>query len=50
MLFQWFDRAKIGIFIHMGVFSVPGYLSEWFWCYWKCPWKLDPKAAAFMKK
>jgi len=31
---QWYDEAKIGIFIHWGVFSVPGYMSEWFWNYW----------------
>ena len=27
----WFDEAKIGVFIHWGVFSVPAYGSEWFW-------------------
>lgn len=27
----WFDRAKFGIFIHWGVFSVPSFGSEWFW-------------------
>jgi alpha-L-fucosidase len=26
---QWYDDAKIGIFIHWGVFSVPSYHSEW---------------------
>jgi alpha-L-fucosidase len=26
----WFDEAKIGIFIHWGVYSVPAYGSEWF--------------------
>ncbi|VDD80053.1 unnamed protein product [Mesocestoides corti] len=31
----WYDEAKIGIFIHWGVFSVPSYVSEWFWWYWK---------------
>jgi hypothetical protein len=31
---DWFDRAKIGIFVHWGVYSVPGYGSEWFWYYW----------------
>ncbi len=35
--FKWFDKSKIGIFIHFGVFSVPSFASEWFWCYWKCP-------------
>jgi len=32
---QWYDEAKIGIFIHWGVYSVPSYGSEWFWWYWK---------------
>ncbi|CAB1320329.1 unnamed protein product [Coregonus sp. 'balchen'] len=46
----WYDEAKIGIFVHWGVFSVPGYgqFSEWFW-YW---WKGAQRAAEveFMKK
>ncbi|XP_049458233.1 tissue alpha-L-fucosidase-like isoform X2 [Epinephelus fuscoguttatus] len=34
---QWFDQAKIGIFVHWGVFSVPGFgqYSEWFWYWWR---------------
>ncbi|XP_015241081.1 PREDICTED: plasma alpha-L-fucosidase [Cyprinodon variegatus] len=32
---DWFDQAKFGIFIHWGVFSVPSFGSEWFWCYWQ---------------
>ena len=28
---QWWADAKIGIFIHWGVFSVPSFHSEWFW-------------------
>jgi alpha-L-fucosidase len=34
---QWFDDSKIGIFIHWGVFSVPGFgsPSEWFWYSWQ---------------
>ncbi|CAG2169798.1 unnamed protein product, partial [Oppiella nova] len=31
----WYDEAKVGIFIHWGVFSVPAYMGEWFWWYWK---------------
>ncbi|XP_068189428.1 tissue alpha-L-fucosidase-like [Antennarius striatus] len=33
----WFDEAKVGIFVHWGVFSVPsiGQYSEWFWYWWK---------------
>lgn len=32
---QWYDKAKIGIFLHWGVFSVPSFGSEWFWMNWK---------------
>ncbi|XP_018333024.1 plasma alpha-L-fucosidase-like isoform X2 [Agrilus planipennis] len=32
---SWYDEAKIGIFIHWGVFSVPSFGSEWFWQFWK---------------
>jgi len=32
---QWYDEAKIGIFIHWGVFSVPSYHGEWFWENWR---------------
>ncbi|XP_026163933.1 plasma alpha-L-fucosidase [Mastacembelus armatus] len=31
----WYDQAKVGIFIHWGVFSVPSFGSEWFWWYWQ---------------
>ncbi|XP_042225622.1 alpha-L-fucosidase-like isoform X1 [Homarus americanus] len=31
----WYDGAKIGIFIHWGVFSVPSFGSEWFWQNWQ---------------
>src|SRR5688500_17810024 len=33
----WFDEVKIGVFLHWGVYSVPGFggSSEWFWAYWK---------------
>ncbi|XP_035039346.2 tissue alpha-L-fucosidase [Hippoglossus stenolepis] len=45
----WYDEAKIGIFVHWGVFSVPGYgqFSEWLW-YW---WRHDKRAdiVEFMK-
>ncbi len=26
---QWYDDAKVGIFIHWGVFSVPAFKNEW---------------------
>ncbi|XP_044728938.1 putative alpha-L-fucosidase [Chrysoperla carnea] len=32
---KWYDQAKIGIFIHWGVFSVPSFGNEWFWYFWK---------------
>ncbi|KAI8745452.1 alpha-L-fucosidase [Biomphalaria glabrata] len=32
---SWYDDAKLGIFIHWGVFSVPSFSSEWFWWNWK---------------
>uniref|UniRef100_A0A336KX07 Putative alpha-L-fucosidase n=1 Tax=Culicoides sonorensis TaxID=179676 RepID=A0A336KX07_CULSO len=31
----WYDNAKVGIFIHWGVYSVPNYGDEWFWYNWK---------------
>lgn len=32
---EWYDKAKIGIFLHWGVYSVPSFGSEWFWVNWK---------------
>lgn len=32
---DWYDQAKVGIFIHWGVYSVPSYGSEWFWTNWR---------------
>ncbi|XP_055982027.1 plasma alpha-L-fucosidase [Sorex fumeus] len=43
----WFDQAKFGIFIHWGVYSVPGFGSEWFWWYWQK--EKIPKFVNFMK-
>ncbi|XP_070620217.1 tissue alpha-L-fucosidase isoform X2 [Erythrolamprus reginae] len=31
----WFDAAKVGVFVHWGLFSVPAWGSEWFWWHWK---------------
>lgn len=45
---KWFDQAKFGIFIHWGVFSVPSYLSEWFWWQWQGYEPTKP-AVEFMK-
>ena len=27
---QWYDNIKFGIFIHWGVYSVPGFGNEWY--------------------
>lgn len=32
---KWYDEAKIGIFMHWGVFSVPSYDNGWFWYRWQ---------------
>lgn len=32
---SWYDSAKVGIFIHWGVFSVPSFANEWFWYQWQ---------------
>ncbi|XP_049879995.1 tissue alpha-L-fucosidase-like [Pectinophora gossypiella] len=44
LLPQWYDRAKIGIFVHWGVYSVPGYHSEWLWNIWQDPTAKGHKA------
>ncbi|XP_026494871.2 tissue alpha-L-fucosidase [Vanessa tameamea] len=44
---EWYDTAKIGIFLHWGVFSVPSFGSEWFWSNWKSG---DNKTVEFMSK
>ncbi|XP_066901637.1 alpha-L-fucosidase [Halyomorpha halys] len=41
---DWFDKAKIGVFIHWGVYSVPSFGSEWFWMHWKGKPSPNPKA------
>lgn len=49
--FGRYDEAKVGIFMHWGVYSVPSFISEWFWLYWKEE-SLKPDhlaAVAFMK-
>jgi len=45
---QWFDEAKVGIFLHWGVFSVPSFKSEWFWWSWKG--SKDQDTVEFMEK
>lgn len=35
---SWFDESKLGIFLHWGVYAVPGYSgygAEWFWYQWQ---------------
>lgn len=32
---EWYDKAKVGIFLHWGVYSVPTMGSEWFWTLWR---------------
>ncbi|XP_063986522.1 plasma alpha-L-fucosidase-like [Diachasmimorpha longicaudata] len=46
---KWYDNAKIGIFIHWGVYSVPSFHSEWFWNHWKTE-KVTRELRDFMKK
>lgn len=47
---KWYDEAKVGIFIHWGVFSVPGFgqYSEWFWYWWRAQGL--PENVKFMQK
>ncbi|XP_050666579.1 tissue alpha-L-fucosidase [Leptidea sinapis] len=44
---EWYDKAKIGIFLHWGVYSVPSFGSEWFWSNWIGG---NSKYVNFMKK
>ncbi|XP_062385815.1 tissue alpha-L-fucosidase-like [Sardina pilchardus] len=44
---NWYDEAKVGIFVHWGVFSVPGFGSEWFW--WQWQGEKSPAYVSFMK-
>ena len=45
---SWYDQAKVGIFLHWGVFSVPSFGSEWFWHSWRSD--RDPRYVEFVKK
>ena len=44
----WYDEAKIGVFAHWGVYSVPSFGSEWFWWNWQALRLSD--YVEFMKK
>jgi len=46
---KWYDNAKVGIFVNFGIYSVPGFESEWFWCYWKCPDRIKESVVKFMQ-
>ncbi|KAJ8925084.1 hypothetical protein NQ315_001256 [Exocentrus adspersus] len=46
----WYDRAKFGIIIHWGVYSVPSFGSESFWLYWKSDEQKQAKYEEFMNK
>ena len=26
---EWYEKSKLGIFVHWGVYSVPGFGNEW---------------------
>ena len=45
---EWYDDAKVGIFIHWGVFAVPSF-TEWFWWQWKGP-DAQAELVQFMRK
>ncbi|XP_039487798.1 putative alpha-L-fucosidase [Drosophila santomea] len=45
---QWYDEAKVGIFLHYGVYSVPSFGSEWFWTNWKN--LRNPEYVQFMQR
>ncbi|CAJ1083777.1 tissue alpha-L-fucosidase-like isoform X1 [Xyrichtys novacula] len=47
---SWYDQARVGIFVHWGVYSVPGFGSEWFWWHWQGQRPPDPKYVNFMLK
>ncbi|KAK8791084.1 hypothetical protein WA158_005715 [Blastocystis sp. Blastoise] len=44
---SWFDEAKLGIFIHWGLFAVPSFKTEW---YWQKLSSGDAETVAFHKK
>lgn len=44
---EWYDKSKIGIFLHWGVFSVPAFKGAWFWYEWKT--QKDKDVVKFME-
>lgn len=47
---SWYDQARVGIFVHWGVYSVPGFGSEWFWWHWQGQRPPDPRYVNYMTK
>lgn len=47
---SWYDEAKMGIFVHWGVYSVPGFHSEWFWNDWLLRQPPSPDCVDYMKR
>ena len=47
---QWYDQSKVGIFVNFGVYSVSAFVSEWFWCLWKCPNRINKSVVKFTEK
>lgn len=51
---SWYDEAKVGVFLHWGVYSVPSFSdpdggwAEWFWQDWKGT--KDELVVKFMEK
>lgn len=51
---SWYDEAKVGVFLHWGVYSVPSFSdpdggwAEWFWQDWKGT--KDKLVVEFMEK
>lgn len=45
---KWYQNAKVGIFLHWGVYSVPSFGSEWFWTNWRN--SHIPQYVNYMKK
>lgn len=43
----WYTGAKVGIMVSWGVYSVPSFLNESFWYYWKK--QKDPQLENFMR-
>lgn len=45
---EWYDKAKVGVMIHWGVYSAIPFGTEWFWYHWKTDKK--PEYLSFVKK